>query len=349
MACRELTPGLASRIVRPRRSRRAEDTLGLVSNMSNSTSLICKRSYAASAILLIAVLTSSPLGKAQTASGSNSDTAKEQATPTDRVLLDGWGRPVTDPLKPGEKPAPAPRHNIAGTWEPARGPGDGIQAFGPRDMPYDGDPKHVPPYTDLGWATQHSHKPLEGEERVLESLSNDPRNICDPMGFPRVDFYQVRHTQIMQDDHKVAILYEFEKRWRVIWIDGRELPKEIPQPRYYGYSVGKWADDTTLVVNTIGTMGTEKVWLDEAGRPASDAMHVEERFQRVNHDLLELTVTIDDPKMYTKPWVALNRFPMRLQSPDYDVVEMMCIPSEEEQYYKDYGDPASGVDSQKSK
>jgi hypothetical protein len=53
--------------------------------------------------------------------------------------------------------------------------------------------------------------------------------------------------------------------------------------------------------------------------------------------------------MYTKPWVALNKFPMRLQSPDYDVVEMMCIPSEEEQYYKEYGDQASGVDSKQRK
>jgi len=250
-----------------------------------------------------------------------------------------------DVLKPGEKPRPAPRHDISGVWEPARSPGDGIQAGGPRDMPYDGKPEHIPPYTDLGWKMQHSHKALEGEEKVLESLSNDPRNKCDPLGFPRADFYQIRHTQIMQDEHKVAILYEFDKRWRVIWTDGRELPKEVPQPRYYGYSVGKWVDDSTLVVNTIGTVGDEKIWLDETGRPASDAMRVEERFHRADNNLLELTVTIDDPKMYTKPWVALNKFPMRLEAPDYDVVEMMCIPSEQEQYYKDYGDQASGVES----
>jgi hypothetical protein len=277
-------------------------------------------------------------------------TTEQQATShPGPVLLDGWGRPVTDALKPGEKPGPAPRHDISGIWEPARGPGDGIQANGPRDMPYDGKPEHDPPYTPLGLETLKSHKALFGYAAVLESLSNDPRNKCDPLGFPRADFYQIRHTQIMQDDRKVVILYEFEKRWRVIWTDGRELPKEIPSPRYYGYSVGKWADDTTLVVDTTGTVGNEKVWLDETGRPASDAMHVEERFQRVNHDRLELTVTIDDPKMYTKPWVALNKFPLRLQSPDYEVVEMMCIPSEEEQYYKEYGDQASGVDSRQSK
>jgi hypothetical protein len=88
---------------------------------------------------------------AQTASRNNSEatpaklktTAKkeQQATPPNGpALLDGWGRPVTDALKPGEKPGAAPRHDISGTWEPARGPGDGIQANGPRDMPYDGKP-----------------------------------------------------------------------------------------------------------------------------------------------------------------------------------------------------------------
>ena len=283
-------------------------------------------------------------------SGNSASGNEKQAAPASGpLLLDGWGRPVTDALKPGEKPGPAPRHDISGIWEPARGPGDGIQANGPHDMPYDGKPEHDPPYTPLGLQALKSHKALFGYAAVLESLSNDPRNKCDPLGFPRADFYQIRHTQIMQDDYKVVILYEFEKRWRVIWTDGRELPKEIPQPRYYGYSVGKWVDDTTLVVNTIGTEGSEKVWLDETGRPASDAMHVEERFHRADRNHLELTVTIDDPKMYTRPWVAVNKFPLRLQTPDYDVVEMMCIPSEEEQYYKDYGDKASGVESKPSR
>lgn len=305
-----------------------------------------RKNVVTSAIIAFVLLALSSPARTQGAPPNQAGQAgaknSQQPAASAPVLLDGWGSPVSRQPQNG----PAPRHDISGTWEPSRGPGDGIMAFGPRDMPYDGKPEHVPPYTDLGWATQHSHKPLEGEERVLESLSNDPRNRCDPLGFPRADFYQIRHTQIMQDEHKVAILYEFEKRWRVIWTDGRELPKDIPQPRYYGYSVGKWVDDTTLVVNTIGAEGDAKVWLDEAGRPQSDAMRVEERFHRIDRDNLEWTVTIDDPKMYTKPWVAM-KFPMKLQSPDYDVVEMMCIPSEMEQYYKDYGDPASGVDSNK--
>src|ERR1700719_553992 len=202
------------------------------------------KSFAISVLIIFIVLGSSLSARSQgAAAGKPAAQNGQQAPSSAPALLDGWGR---------------------------------------RDMPYDGAPEHNPPYTPLGLATQHSHKPLEGEERVLESLSNDPRNKCDPLGFPRADFYQVRHTQILQNEQQVVVLYEFEKRWRVIWTDGRDLPKEIPEPRYYGYSVGKWVDDTTLVVNTIGVVGNEKIWLDETGRPASDAMHVEERFQRVN-------------------------------------------------------------------
>ena len=304
-----------------------------------------RKSYATSIFVLALVLLGALVAGAQDSKPDKKQAQAKDQKPvpaTNLQLLDGWGRSVTDPLH-GQKPGPAPRHDISGTWEPARGPGDGIMSWGPRDMPYDGDPKHDPPYTPLGLQTLKSHKPLEGYIRVLEGLSNDPRNKCDPLGFPRADFYQIRHTQILQDPRKVVILYEFEKRWRVIWTDGRELPKDIPQDRYYGYSVGKWVDDNTLVVQTTGLVGGEKLWLDEAGRPASDAMRVEERFHRVDHDNLELTVTIDDPKMYSKPWVAM-KFPMSLQSPDYDVTEMMCIPSEMEQYNQDYGDVATGTD-----
>jgi hypothetical protein len=298
-----------------------------------------RKGYLASMIVLVAVLATSLPAHAQT-------TPKVPATVT---LRDGWGRPVVDPLKGGQKAGPAPKHDISGIWEPARAPGDGIQANGPHEMPYDGKPEHDPPYTPLGLQTLKTHKALFGYAAVLEALSNDPRDKCDPLGFPRADFYQIRHTQIMQDALRVVVLYEFEKRWRNIWTDGRELPKEIPEPRYYGYSVGKWVDDTTLEIETIGTMGNEKVWLDETGRPASDAMHVIEQFHRVDHDRLEMTVTVDDPKMYTKPWVAVNKFPMKLQAPDFDVVEMMCIPSEIAAYDKEYGDPASGVEKKDGK
>ena len=245
----------------------------------------------------------------------------------------------------------APFHDISGTWEPANGPGDGIQPYGVKAMPNDGKPEHQLPYTPYGLEIYKSHKPLIGTNAVAPKAYNDPRDSCEPLGFPRANFYNLRETQIMQDEYKVAILYEYGEAWRVIWTDGRELPKlvdggvlvgkEVREPRFYGYSVGKWVDDTTLVVQAVGMMPEDRVWLDGTGRPISDQLHVEERFHRVNHDRMELTVTIDDPKMYTKPWIAMDKFPLRLQDPHYDVTEMYCSPSEMEKYNKLFGNPAS--------
>ena len=255
----------------------------------------------------------------------------------DLTVLDGWGRPLTTPRAPG----PAPVRNLAGMWEPASGPGAGIQANGPVSMPSDG--VHEPPFTPAGKAVYDSHKALYGYRAVLPSLSNDPRNHCDPLGFPRADFYQLRHTKIIQLENQVVILYQFDKRYRVIWTDGRDFPKELPDDRWYGYSIGKWVDDATFIVNTIGLIGNERTWLDETGRPVSSQTKVEERFHLVNSNLMELTVTVEDPKLYTRPWVAMDKFPMRLQSSDYDIIEMLCAPSDMQSYGTDFADPASGI------
>lgn len=235
-----------------------------------------------------------------------------------------------------QKAAPAPRHDISGTWDPGN---NGIQPLGPRNMPDDGKPEHQVPFTPLGLELLNGHKPSNGIRSVLPGDTNDPVVYCDPQGMPREDLYELRTIQILQTPVKVAILYQFGKVWRVIWTDGRELPKN-PEPRWYGYSVGKWADDDTFVVETAGT--DERTWVDRAGRPHSADLLVEERFHRVDHDNLELTVTINDPKMYTKPWVALDRLPFKLRPDNFDVREMICSPSEFAEYNKVIGNPASG-------
>jgi len=94
----------------------------------------------------------------------------------------------------------------------------------------------------------------------------------------------------------------------------------------------KWQDDTTFVVDTIGL--DERTWIDNVGRPHSDELKVTETWHRVDHDIMELTLTITDPKMYTKPWNALNKFRMRLQPADFDLREMLCSPSEQAEYDK---------------
>jgi hypothetical protein len=240
----------------------------------------------------------------------------------------------------GQQPAPAPPRDISGIWEPARGPGDAIQPDGAKAMPSDGKPEHDLHFTPAGEAAFKAHKPGFGTTAVATALINDPMDICDPQGFPRILLHNFRTSQIVQTPNQVLILYEFNKKWRNIWTDGRALPKD-PDPRWWGYSVGKWVDDHTFVAQTAGI--DDRTWLDNAGRPHSDALRVEERYQRADRDHLEMTITIDDPKMYTKPWVALNKLPLRLQASGFDIIEMECSPSETAEYNKKHGNPASGV------
>ena len=267
-------------------------------------------------------------------SGQNQATVPASSAPVD---YDGWGKPIPPQIK-NQKPAAAPRHDISGTWDPANGPDDGGQFLGAKTLPVDGKPGHEPPYTPLGLEAYLRTKPSNGARAVPPGETDDPELVCDPQGFPREDLFQLRTTQIVQDPEKIYMLYEFDRVWRVIWTDGRELPKD-PEPRWYGYSVGKWVDDYTLVVETNGT--DDRTWVDHAGRPHTEDLRVQETFHRVDHDHLEWTVQIDDPKMYTKPWLAMDKFPMRLLPPEMDVREMICSRAEFDEYDKLIGNPAS--------
>jgi len=258
---------------------------------------------------------------------------------TSLVLAQAAPRPQAGAVK-DQKAAAAPRHDISGIWDPGN---NGIQPMGPQAMPDDGKPEHQLPFTPLGLEALNTHKPSNGVRSVLPADTNDPVVYCDPQGMPREDLYELRTTQILQTPLNVVILYQFGKTWRVVWTDGRELPKD-PEPRWYGYSVGKWEDEYTFVVQTTGT--DERTWVDRAGRPHSGDLRVEERFHRVDHDTLELSMTIDDPKMYTKPWVALNKLRFKLKPPNFDVREMICSPSEFAEYNKVVGKPASGTGPQ---
>lgn len=252
------------------------------------------------------------------------------------------------------KPGPAPRRDLSGTWTPASRPGAGIQAGGVDAMPNDGKPEHALPYTPYGLELYRSHKALEGVDAVLPAFFNDPRNKCEPLGFPRMNHYNVRMTQVFQNPYKIAILYQYDKRWRDIWIDGRELPKMVEggvmaggtykESRWYGFSVGKWTDDYTLLVQTVGMMPEDRVWLDSTGRPISDALTVEEVFRRVDSDHMEWTETINDPKVYTRPWLTM-KIMFKLADPHTDVMEMYCSPVEMQRYYESFGNAVSGLEN----
>jgi hypothetical protein len=218
--------------------------------------------------------------------------------------------------------APAPVRDLTGTWDAG---GAGIA---PRGFP-------TPPLTPWGQKKVSTYRPGDGPRAAPIGEINDPLStMCDPAGFPRNLLFELRPFQVVHTPNQVLMLYMFEKRFRTIWTDGRPLPKD-PDPRWYGYSVGRWEDDYTFVVDTIGM--DEKTWLDNAGNPHSNDMRVEERYRRVNMGTLDLTVTIDDPTTYAKPWVARNRLPLRLIPSNVDLMEMICSATEAQEYKKVMG------------
>ena len=243
-----------------------------------------------------------------------------------------------------ETAAGVPKHDITGTWTPEK-EGSGIAGAGPYSAPSDG--KHEPPYTAAAREKMKAYKPGNGLYQVAPPLINDPAVIyCDPQGMPRVDLYELRDTHITQEKAKTFILYQYEHLWREIWTDGRPLPKD-PEPRWLGYSVGKWEDDYTFVAQTNGVDG--RTWLDKTGRPHSEDMVVEEQFHRASKDLLELTVTIHDPTMYTAPWKPLDKFRMKLLPEDSEPIEMLCSVSEYMLYNEQmkFGNPTAGTGGQR--
>ena len=124
--------------------------------------------------------------------------------------------------------------------------------------------------------------------------------------------------RIIQTPGMIAILFEAYNHYRQIFLDGRSLPAPT-QPAYMGYSVGHWEGDT-LVVDTTGF--NDRGWLDDGGHPQTEALHVTERLRRRNFGHIDLQLTIDDPKAYTKPWtVALSGFDF---VPDEELIESIC-------------------------
>jgi hypothetical protein len=257
------------------------------------------------------------------------------------IHRDGWDRIVPQP--PKQTGGPAPVRDLTGIWEPMPGYRDGVFATGPKQYPSDGKPEHELPFTPLGMKTWKEHKPGFGTTAVPIAENNDPFDICDPIGFPRVELFNLRAIQFYQNKSQMAIIYQNDQVWRNIWMDGRELPKidDVPEPRWYGYSVGKWVDDYTFVVDTVGL--DERTWMDNVGRPHSDELKVTETWHRVNHDVMELTMTIDDPKMYTKPWNALDKFRLGLQPEWFDIREQVCAVSEELDYTKTVAKPVDAA------
>jgi hypothetical protein len=161
------------------------------------------------------------------------------------------------------------------------------------------------------WAEEQYKKNKATEGR------GDPEARCMPHGVPKVDTLPYPF-KIFTMAGQMVFLYEMFYQYRQIFTDGREIPKEILNPSWLGYSVGKW-DGDDFVVDTAGF--NEKFWMDTDGHPHTDALHVTERFKRTDFGHMKIQVTIDDPKAYTKPWT--NTIPLHLL-PDTELLEFVC-------------------------
>jgi hypothetical protein len=206
--------------------------------------------------------------------------------------------------------------DLSGVWQ---GMGSGGQAA-------TAEPASGPPVAGFRDVAQNIKEglPLKPEgaallkERRDNNSKDNPEAHCLPMGI--VQFHtQGAPRKFIQTPGILVILYEASSGLRQIFTDGRALPDNDPQPWWYGYSVGKWEGDTLVVESTGFRDGG---WLDIIGTPLTDAAKLTERIRRVSYGRMEIDITVDDAKVYTRPWTV--RVNQRLLA-DQELIEFICL------------------------
>jgi hypothetical protein len=157
------------------------------------------------------------------------------------------------------------------------------------------------------------------KQNTENNQKDNPESRCLPRGIPKADAFDLH--KIVQAPGVILVLYEYQNSYRQIFTDGRPLPKD-PNPSWMGYSVGHWEGDT-LVVESNGFNG--KAWLSGQGNPTTDEMRLTERMRRRDFGHMDVQITIDDPKAYTKPWTA-EIHPELI--PDTELMEFVCNENE---------------------
>jgi hypothetical protein len=240
--------------------------------------------------------------------------------PTPRV-------PKTEDGKPNlEAPAPrtaAGKPDLSGIWRMP--PGFAAQSAKPVEPPPGTPP--VALFWNIGRGFQDGlpFQPWARDtlkQRMADNSKDNPDAWCLPMGLMQLHNHGMPR-KIVQTQELIVIMYEGNYGLRQIFLDGRPLPNNDPQPWWYGYSIGHWEGDT-LVVETTGFR--DGGWLDVDGSPLTDAAKWTERIRRPTFGRLEIDITIDDPKAYTKPFtVRVNQQVML----DNELIEFICNENEQ--------------------
>lgn len=233
------------------------------------------------------------------------------------------GVPRTKDGKPNMA-APAPRladgkPDFSGTWDVEHNkpcPPEGCNDF------------YVPwEFTNIAWKLEGGlpYQPWArdlAKSRTAKQRLDDPLSHCLPVGLVEMQTIPM-FRKIVQVPGLLVILNEYNTSYRQIFTDGRPKPED-PQPSWTGYSTAKW-DGDTLVVETSGFR--DGIWLDTAGDPITDAAKITERIRRVNYGKIELELTVDDPKAYTKPWTVKMNQILQL---DTDLLDYVCLENEKD-------------------
>jgi hypothetical protein len=230
--------------------------------------------------------------------------------------------------------APAPRTadgkpDLSGIWESRFGDGGGGRGRGAAPTPPPAGATPVSQFFEVAgrgyalpmqpWAAELKKK------RMADNSKDNPDVWCLPIGLMQYHNHP-QPRQIVQTKNLMLITYESNYGLRYIYLDGRPAPSNDPTPWWFGYSRGWWEGET-LVVETTNFRGDERAgWLDVNGSPYTEALKMTERFRRPNFGTLEIDVTIDDPKAYTKPFtVRVNHHIMV----DTEMIEFICNENEQ--------------------
>ena len=243
--------------------------------------------------------------------------------------------PVIDGLSPtpGSGQAAAQGRAAAPPAAAAAGRGNGPGAGAPGGGRGRGNPFARNVFGNVGGSTPEGEAPYQPwakelvQKRAADNSKDNPDAHCLPMGIMQMDSHPYP-KKIIQSPNEVLMIYEGSGTTvREIFTDGRPLPKkEDVEPWWNGYSVGHWEGDT-LVVETTGLM--DDGWLDVRGSPLTSAAKLTERIRRLNYGYLEIKVTIDDPKAYTKPFDAIVY--SRIM-PTAQLSEFVCIDKDAQHY-----------------
>jgi hypothetical protein len=154
------------------------------------------------------------------------------------------------------------------------------------------------------------------EQRQENNGKGPPSERCISHGLPDYNALPLP-IKFIQTHDQIVVLYEAFNHYRQIFLDTRPFPPD-PQPTWLGYSVGKWQGDV-LVVETTGF--NDETWLDDGGHPHTGALRLQENIRRKDFGHLEMQITIDDPKAYTRPWGVTIPYELL---PDTELIEAIC-------------------------